>query len=189
MKPNSILKARPNGVLVGRALGLCAIITLSLGSYAQSSNSAIFEKSTLVSSANVVSDADRLALESIKLENTKMYRDFTKNFKNASEIQANSDEDRNTFILCKVDGITTRILYNKHGVCKRITRTYDETHLPSAVRSQVKNSFPGYSIFNVTEVTANGKLAYLVNMKGENLWKIVRVVDEEMDVYKEYVQN
>ena len=175
----------------GKITVLSTAILFVVSGYAQSSpgNSNFFDKGTLEASAKVHADRDKLALETMKSENTRMFRDFSKKFKNASEILTNKDESNNTFIYCKVDGIVNRILYNKKGRCLHVIRTYNETELAPAVLELIKDNYTSFSIFGVTEVSAKGKVAYLVAIEDGKTWKIIRVVDNEFDVYKEYKKN
>ena len=169
-------------------IGFCLSTALSLGLNAQSSsaNPQMFQNSTLLVSSNADANADKLTLEKMKAQNSRMFHAFSRDFKNASDIQMSNTDDNYTFIYCRVDGIVNRILYNQKGRWQRTIRSYGENDLPADIRETVQASFPKYSIFGVTEVQACGKKAYLVDIESKKSWKTIRVVDGEMDIYKEY---
>jgi len=147
------------------------------------------DKKALLNSISDASESDKLALESIKSINSRMYRDFSKNYKNATDIRV-SKVDNHSSISCYIDGSLTRIMYRKNGRWQHTVRTYENEKLPAEVRELVSGAYPRYSIFGgVIEVNVGTKTAYLVTIEDKTCWKRIRVVEDEMDVYEEYVKK
>ncbi|WP_153799166.1 hypothetical protein [Foetidibacter luteolus] len=77
--------------------------------------------------------------------------------------------------------------YDKNGEYICTVKNYDEKKMPKDVRVPIRVSYYDYRIVHVTEVAYNTKTAYLVQIKNdEGLYKIIRSVNGEIDVYKEY---
>jgi len=76
----------------------------------------------------------------------------------------------------------------RHGNCQISMRYYTEKELPASVRNQVKSTYYDFSITSVKEISNNKSTAYLVTIEDETTWKIIRVVDGEMDVLEEYTK-
>ena len=161
-------------------------VMLLFGSDAYCQAAPLMNKEKLNKSVIISSNTDNLALENIKAVNAKMYRDFSKKFKDASDIQVDVI-NKKTMITCLKDGKKSRVVYTKRGICQHIVSTYGNEQLPEHIRNQIEFAYPRYSIFGtVIEVTANNKTAHLVTIEDKTSWKRVRVVDGEMDVYEEY---
>ncbi len=161
----------------------------NLNAQSSSSNQLMFEKESFTKSVNNASDADKLALENIKMSSSRMYEDFTTRFKGATNI--NISEAKNAiFISCSTNGDFNRITYTKKGRWQHTVRTYENEKLPENVREQVEYAYPRYSIFGgVIEVHVANKTAYLVSIEDKKSWKRIRVVDGESDVYEEYKKS
>jgi hypothetical protein len=171
---------------VEKIIALSIAMPVAICSFAQSSSTnAVAYGNTTHGSVRTSVDADKFALNNLSMENSRVYKSFTKNYPNASEIGVGSN-DASVFIYCVVDGIPNRITYTKGGKTESITRTYNETKLDPNVLSLVKLHYSSYSIFSVTEIFANHKTTYLINMENDKMWKVIRVADGEMDVYREY---
>jgi hypothetical protein len=163
---------------------LVAMFAFSPKMNAQSSTN--FNKETFAKSVSNASDADKLALENIKMMNARIYQDLSKNFKGATEISA-TKADRMTFISCKVDGKMNRIVYSKNGKWQNTVTSYESDRLPEDIRGSIEYAYPRYSIFgSAIEVKVGSKTAYLVTIENNTSWKRIRMVDGEMDVYEEY---
>jgi hypothetical protein len=53
----------------------------------------------------------------------------------------------------------------------------------------VKTNYYDYSITTVKEVSTIEGTAYLVTIEFKNNWKVIRVVDKEMDVWEEHQKS
>ena len=170
---------------------LLAVFACNPNLHAQSSsgNQLMFDNESFTKSVSNLSDADKLALENIKMTSARMYGDFTKRFKNATNIHINEDNNA-IFVSCSTEGDFNRITYNKKGRWQHTVRTYDNAKLPENVREQIEYGYPRFTIFGgVIEVHAAGKVAYLVTVEDKKSWKRIRVVDGESDVYEEYKKS
>lgn len=87
------------------------------------------------------------------------------------------------------NGIQNRVYLSKKGACQSIVRYYSEKQLPAEIRHQVKTIYYDYAIPRATEVTTTGKTAYLVTVEGSNSWKVIQVVEGEMDVWEDHQKN
>jgi hypothetical protein len=163
-----------------------AILVLSSHTNAQSST---FGSEKFVKTASDMADADKLALESIKMTSDRMFRDFTKRFKDASGIIVSNDASWH-YISCYTDGDLNRIMYNKKGRWNHTIRTFDNAKLPESVRAQIEYIYPRYSIFgSAVEVNVSNRKAFLVLIEDQKSWKRIKVVDDETEVYEEYQKS
>ena len=167
------------------AVGIAISFAASALAQSSSSNSVSFDHTTLVTSVKVAGDADKLSLHNLSTEHSRVFRSFARDFHNASEIDVSSD---NTFthIYCIVDGIPTRIMYYNGGKVERIIQTYHEDRLDSQVCSLIHAHYPSYSIFGITEIFTKGKTAYTIYIENDKMWKVIQVVNDEMNLIKEY---
>jgi hypothetical protein len=83
------------------------------------------------------------------------------------------------------DGIETVAGYNKAGRSDYIVERYNGDKLPSDIQDRISNVYPEYDIVNATEVQSEGITAYLVNIESKKFSKVIRISDNEMDVYKD----
>jgi hypothetical protein len=88
-----------------------------------------------------------------------------------------------------MDGLNTKVYYDKKGNYEYMIRSYAESHLPPEVRHLVKSRYYDFSIYHVTEITRNGKIVYGVMIEDKTSRKTIRVVDGEMEVVSEYSKS
>lgn len=86
-------------------------------------------------------------------------------------------------------GIQTTCFVTGRGVCENTIRYYSEAELPTEIRKGVKMEYLDYSIKSVKEVTHNNKIAYLVTIEDKTSWKVIRMVDGELDVWEDYIKG
>lgn len=137
--------------------------------------------------ANAVgADADKMALESLKSVNTRMFTHFNKNFRKATDIHVRP-EATHTQISFKEDGVSNSVQYSKRGKWLYSIRTYDESKLNEGIRNDVEIAYPGFRVFGfVNEIDVLNKSAMLVMIENKNLWRRIRITEDNMDVYEEY---
>jgi hypothetical protein len=87
------------------------------------------------------------------------------------------------------DGIRNTAFLTKRGNCYVSMREYTEKELPADVRKQVKNAFYTFEISSVQEVRQYNTTAYVVMIADASSWKVVRVMDGELDVLNEYAKG
>jgi hypothetical protein len=78
------------------------------------------------------------------------------------------------------------VFYNTNAKLTEQVRYYKRNYLPIDIRYQVESTYHNYNIVSVQEITVEKSITYLVSIEMGNEWKIVRVNETGMDVYKEY---
>jgi len=128
--------------------------------------------------------AHSLPASETKLINVKALREFNKKYKNVTNEEWGII---NTGIEARFteQDILYRVTYNKKGHWVATFRYYNEKQLTTDIRNLVKSSFYNFNITGVTEVTYNGKTAYLVNIEDNETLKIIKVVNDEMEVVQD----
>jgi hypothetical protein len=131
-------------------------------------------------------EADLKALTSLMEISEKLFTRFTGEYKNARDISYHESNKR-VMISFKVDGVTNRALYTQKGKFLHNIRYYDHQLLTEAIREQVLEAFPRYTICSgVVEVTALGRTAYIVTIEGKNTWKKVKVLANDVTIEEDY---
>jgi hypothetical protein len=102
------------------------------------------------------------AVKDFKDVHTKAEINFTKTYKNATDIKWHLLNGRCLMVHFFDNGIQTKIYYNKKGNEVAMIRYYTEDKLPTEVRKPVKATYYDSNIFLVIEVTVGNKTAYLV---------------------------
>lgn len=169
---------------------------------AESANSQIriqtlaFSKTVLDSAAkhliqlekDAAAESDQKMLSSIKTTSTRLYHNFTTNFKGAYDI--NMEVQRNVQISCLVDGFRNRALFTKSGRLMHNLRYYDMALLPEEVAETIYTSYPRFQIFGgVTEVQVPGNTVYFVLIEDKKTWKRVKVTGTEVEVHETYIKT
>lgn len=179
MKKNLIFRVAKAGVML--------MITTNLHAQSMSKEDTPDIKSVPVSVSSRVYD-DYATLVGIKEKNEKIFSHFTKAFKNAKNISS-TEIKGSMMIHCHIDGNVHRILYNKNGKWIQTIKYFDSEKLSDEMRTEVILSYPLYTIFGVvTQVTIGDATAYLIMIENKKSWKIVRLVNDELDVYRSYTK-
>ncbi|OQP40068.1 hypothetical protein A4H97_17800 [Niastella yeongjuensis] len=117
--------------------------------------------------------------------NSKAGKSFARKYENATHAKWTQLRDGSSLVHFYIDGIQTKIFYNRKGNETGMMRYYTEHELPADLRQQVKSVYYDFDIFQVTEVTVGNKTVYLVKIKDKSCTKTVRVANGEMDVVEE----
>ena len=117
---------------------------------------------------------------------SKAMQHFIKEYKNATDITWCRLNNGMLQVHFFVDGIQTKISYNKQGHAVSMIRYYTQDQLPQEVKRMVKSIYYDFNIFLVTEVTVGSKTACLVKIRNETCTKTLRVMNGEMDVLEEF---
>src|SRR4029079_14649285 len=127
-------------------------------------------------------------LASMKAVSEKMHRHFSRNFKNATDIHIRPESDH-TQVSYKDNGISGSVQYNKNGKWQYSVRIFDAETLSDNTRNDIEIAFPGYRVFGfVNEIDVLDKTATLVMIENRDSWKRVRILDDAIDVYEEYLK-
>jgi hypothetical protein len=169
-------------IFFNRVAVMMAITLISFNGYAQKQSSdPAFNNNMKIepnSSAGNVTSAPSYSTNVAEL-NSKIGKNFSKNFKNPEDVRINKFKDF-TYIYCVTNGVTNRIRYDRKGNWDYTIRYYQENLLPKEIRKQVRSTYYDFNIEGVTEVSVGDKTAYLVRIKSADLWKTVKIVDDEM---------
>jgi len=134
---------------------------------------------------------DSTILNELKLNeiNSKAAWNFMNRYKNVPDAKWFKSSNGLFVAYFTSEEIQNFVYYNNRGSLEFVIRYYKEEKLPSDVRHLVKSNYYDFTIYNVTEVTRNDKIAYVVKMENKILWKTVKVVDGEMEVTEEYLKR
>ena len=91
------------------------------------------------------------------------------------------------------DDIRYNVFLNKKGKTVSMVRSYEPGKLSPAVYNLVnnylRNSTGCSTIGLVQEVTTDAGMAYLVDVNSESGWKVLRIANNEIDVYQEHTRK
>jgi hypothetical protein len=125
------------------------------------------------------------ALSTLKMYSPKAYKNFTKAFKSPTDVRV-TQENGETFIFCRVDGIVNRIGYDNKGKWHHTIRYYDATQLSHHMSTSILDNYKGFEIKGVTEVSVAGELAYFISLEALRSWKIIRIQNDDMEEMESY---
>lgn len=173
-----------------RAAGIGALLLSGFVSFGQIAKTKITKPETTINVASSISKAatDVAVMEGLKTSHEKIYRRFARDFASASDLKVYPFK-HTTALSCKVDGVQNNILYSNNGRWLHTVRYYGIELLPRDVRSIVAEAFPHYSLLRVAEISTPSGTAYLVDIESKNLYKTIRVVNYEWDVYQEFLKE
>ena len=151
----------------------------------QADQQKLFQKSRLfVHSA----ETDAAVLASLKTANLKMHKDFTKHFRDATNISFRKSGDY-TIINCTDNDVKTRVSYDRKGRWTNTLKTLSVKEIPYYISRIVQNSYPEYEIKRGFEVSVGNATAHLVHIENPWRFKCIRIIDGMVDVYKEYTKS
>ena len=96
------------------------------------------------------------------------------NFPNAENVTWSTEANGYT-VSFTVKSILTRISYDKKGKFTGSLRNYSEQMLPFYITNMLKQKYPDYKTFGVTEITSADEINYFVKLEGPKRWITVRV--------------
>jgi len=122
--------------------------------------------------------------------NTKAMKSFTKKYKVFDEKWSLGAD----CIIASYDlnSVSYFIYFDKKGHWEASLKIYGEDKMPKDIRTEIKREYFDYKILAVQEIESGSDRAqptYVVNLQGENDYKLIRIRDGDMDVYKEFKKN
>jgi len=172
--------------------GIITTLTITNSAYAQqSSDSGLNVKDSLIYAKN---DKPRGSMFDVtpagssaenKVISKKAIKNFSSGFEKAEDVKWFPLKD-GFVAYCNLDAKATRVYYDKRGIHRYTTQSYDEKQMPRDVRGIVKRTYYDFTIYGVLQVDAENKTVYLVYIKDENSFKTIRVCDGEMDEYESH---
>jgi hypothetical protein len=116
---------------------------------------------------------------------TNIRKKFQKQFANA-KLETWTKVENGYAIRFSAGSIENLVFYNAKANLTGQVRYYKPDYLPIDIRVQVESMYYNYDILSVQEVIVERSTTYLVSIAAKNEWKIIRVSDAGMDVYKQY---
>lgn len=97
--------------------------------------------------------------------------------------------DNGYSVVFRNGNVQNRVYFTQKGNIRLQMSYYNEAELPADIRARVKSVYYDYNIFTVQEINLDRTKFYLVSLEDKNTWKIIRVDENGMEVYKEYVKG
>lgn len=158
--------------------GLCTALIIATTATAQTTSQP--------SAENLVSITEHPGKD---LADKRVLERFRKSFPDAANEVWMKTKEGGLGVRFSSAGIPQLVFLNRKGDCTGSVRYLTEKDLPSAVHRQVKSAYYDYRIKDVREVTSDGIVAYLVTVEDDATWKIIRVVEDDMDVYEAHTKG
>jgi len=105
--------------------------------------------------------------------NEKILKAFKESFTNAQEVTWHEYKDvyQASF---RQDDVQMRAQYDEQGNLLKTIRYYDGSRLLPAIKTKLNKKYPGREIASVTETTEDSEIGFVINLKDENKWYIVK---------------
>jgi hypothetical protein len=118
--------------------------------------------------------------------NAKAIKNFAKVYREASTAEWSQLKDKGFMCSFLSRGILSRAYYGSNGSWLYTIASYQEAQLPKNIRGIVKSAYYDYTISFVNEINlSENRTIYLVQIQFENMLKVLRVTDDEMEVIQE----
>jgi len=103
----------------------------------------------------------------------RVLKAFSETFKSAKEITWHdySDYMQANF---KQDEVQVRAQYSDDGTLIKTIRYYGATQLLPTIVAKLNKKYPGKEIYGVTETVGEDEVAFVINLKDDNHWYIVK---------------
>ena len=171
--------------------GLISALAVTTGSYAQTHDeiaSTGSGKNYYKMSNSGISDNSNAA--NVNLVNAKALKNFRKLY------NANNEKwflQADCIVACyELDNISHSIYFDKKGNWAGSLKNYQEDKMPKDIRKMIKQEYYDYKILLVQEIStfpSPSTPAYIVTMQGDKDVKLIRILDDKMDVYKEFKRS
>jgi len=117
----------------------------------------------------------------------KALRSFDKSFKDITAPQWYALDKRSYLAtFTSKDGRSSRALFGKNGYMYYTIHFGNEKSLPKEERRLVKSNYVDYTIGRVSEVSADGQKAWIVNLQDDNDLVVARVTNGAIDELAHY---
>jgi hypothetical protein len=137
---------------------------------------------------DVGKEEDKIALNALKTNHPRIFKDFTTNYSSALNIKV-SKRSNLTFIWADTDGIKIRVSYDRRGRWQNTIRYYNQERLSPSIKELVLQNNPCWKISGVVEVQVANKTAHIVTIENSSEYKRIKVVNGEMEVYESFVKG
>ena len=174
-------------IILVSAAGLLSILGTATGASAQSENNVkVFDiRASIIKADRLLAPDDQP--QSADTINSRALIRFKKYYKDASGVKW---FDYNTEYTAEfaANGISTQVYYSKKGQWQASVKNYSEELLDQKLKDIVKSRYYNYAIFHVQEIESlysNGIPTYLIYIEDKHEFKVLRLCDEMLDVYKQ----
>ena len=119
--------------------------------------------------------------------NFRTLKDFKKRFATTTDVIW-QETDNGYLAKFSAGLIETMIAYGQHGTWFYTIQRYYERNLPADVRALVKSTYYDYTIVQIEEVNVpqQENTIYILHLRDNKNFKIVRVCGDEMEVIEDY---
>lgn len=131
--------------------------------------------------ASATAPIDDAGTAELKTLNEKAYKSFISSYGSAEDVRAHM-EGENTYVSFTVEGLRTRILYNKKGRELYRVKYFPAERLPWDITEFVQEEFHRYTALHGAEVTTEKGSAFMVNIRYKNSCKTVKIANNRFDV-------
>jgi hypothetical protein len=120
--------------------------------------------------------------------NKKALKDFDKSFRNVANVKWYTVSD-GFFASFYVNGIETKVAYDKKGNWHCTVRILEESQLPFEVRDGVKRMYYDSKILVCYEIKHTDGVAYIVKTEDNKSLKTLRVINGEVEIIGDYTRG
>jgi hypothetical protein len=105
--------------------------------------------------------------------NEKVLKAFKETFNKAQDVvwHEYTDYYQANF---RLDEIQVRAQYDQEGLLLKTMRYYGEKHLLPNIVAKLKKKYGDKEVFGVTEVTSSDEVSFLITLKDEKNWYVVK---------------
>lgn len=169
------------------ATGILLILETANGASAQSENNVkVFDiRASIIKADRLLTTDDQP--QSVDTINGKALIRFKRSYKEASGVKWFDYNSEYTAEFA-ANGVSTQVYYSKKGQWQASVKNYSEDLLDQKLKDIVKSRYYNYSIFHVQEIESlysNGMPTYLIYIENNHEFKVLRLWDEMLDVYKQ----
>lgn len=113
------------------------------------------------------------AFSSPREVNEKVLKAFKETFSAAKNVEW-QEYDKYYQANFKQDDIQVRVQYDENGKLLKTTRYYSEKQLMPNIVAKLRNKYTKAEIAGVTETTSEEEVSFVVNLKDDDNWYIVK---------------
>lgn len=129
---------------------------------------------------------DAAAMANLKTINEKMFKHFSRNYQDASNIQVRNVKNE-VRINYSLDGLSSSSQYDAKGRWLFTITHFDESKLDDYTRKVVESAYPGFLVGGtVVDIKIPGHSAKLVMIENKKEWKRIRIAENGLSIYEEY---
>lgn len=106
--------------------------------------------------------------------NEKVLKIFKTTFTNAKDVKW-TEYDNNYSVSFSLEGVQSKVVYDKDGNMLSSLRYYSPDRLPVSVYSKLKKKYDNRTLFGVTEASTDQEITYYVKMYDAKNWYTIKI--------------